>query len=140
MREFAEYESLSDHLEATVERLDNALFGEGAFVRGLMVRDGDQAIGYALFYPSFSSFRAERGLYLEDLYIRESHRQQGLGRRVLKHIAGIALTMGFERLDLLVLDWNTPAVDFYKSLGAETNTDERHFKFVDEAFRSLAGC
>ena len=137
MQEFAEYESLSDYLEATEERLHEALFGESAFVHGLLVRDGSEAVGYALFYPSFSSFRAERGIYLEDLYLRESHRKNGVGRQLLARVAAFTKGRGFSRIDFLVLDWNTTAIGFYKRLGAEINADERHFRFVDDAFASL---
>jgi GNAT superfamily N-acetyltransferase len=137
MQEFAEYEGLADHLKATEQRLSEAMFADKAYVQGLLVTDDRQPVGYALFYPSFSSFRAERGIYLEDLYIRASHRQAGIGRGVLKEIAALAFAQGLCRIDFLVLDWNETAIDFYKRLGAEANAEERHFRFVDEAFRCL---
>lgn len=138
MREFAVFEDLSDHFESTVEQLHEAMFGDGAFVEGLIAFDGDDAIGYALFFPYFASFRGQRGLYLEDIYIKQEYRGKGVGEAMLKEIASTAEKRGFERIDFMVLDWNTPAVKFYEKLGAIRDEDERHFKFTDEAFKKLA--
>ena len=104
---------------------------------GLIAFDGEQAIGYAIFYPNFATFRGQRGLYLEDIYIRDTYRGKGVGEAMLREIARFAAERGYERLDLLVLDWNTPAVNFYKKLGAVRDDDERHFKFTDDAFKKL---
>jgi ribosomal protein S18 acetylase RimI-like enzyme len=95
-------------------------------------------VGYALFYPAFSSFRGERGLYLEDLYIDPEYRRHDLGHRMIKALAARASELGYERIDFLVLDWNEPAVNFYLKHGAERNDDESHFKFAGDAFRVLA--
>ena len=104
----------------------------------VMIFDGETPIGYALFYPSFASFRGQRGLYLEDIYIKQEYRGKGVGETVLKHLAKMAKGRGFERIDFQVLDWNTPAIKFYEKLGAEMDTSERHFKYTDEAFENLA--
>lgn len=138
MREFAEYENLSEYCTVTEDRLYAAMFGAGAFVEGLIVLDGEVAIAYALFYPNFSTFRGERGLFLEDIYITEEYRRHNLGEKMLREIARIAKGRGCERLDFLVLDWNAPAVKFYLKHGAEKNDDERHFKFAGGAFERLA--
>lgn len=138
MREFAEFEHLADYLEVTKERLNVAMFGEEAFVGGLLLEIEGAAAGYALFYQYFASFRGQRGLYLEDLYISDAHRGKGLGEAMLKRIAQIAKGRGFERIDFQVLDWNTPAIDFYQKLGAEADETERHFKFCGIAFEELA--
>lgn len=138
MREFAEFENLLDHFETTVARLDRAMFGEGAFVEGLIAFDREDAIGYALFFPYFASFRGQRGLYLEDIYIKQEYRGKGVGEAMLKKIARTAEKRGFERIDFMVLEWNTPAVKFYEKLGAVRDEDERHFKFTDGAFKALA--
>src|SRR6476659_6142448 len=124
MREFAVYEDLLEYCTATEERLYTAMFSEGAFVEGLMARTGEKAVGYAIFHPSFSSFRAERGLYLEDLYIDSEYRRHDLGHRMLTRIASRARELDFERIDFMVLDWNEPAVRFYLKHGAEKNDDE----------------
>ncbi len=138
LREFAEYENLLDYVEITEDRLNIALFGEGKTAEAIVAFDGEIPIGYAVFYPSFSTFRGQRGFYLEDIYITKSYRKQGVGEMILKFIANLAKSRGFERIDFLVLEWNSPAVEFYKKLGAVRDDEERHFKFTDEAFQKLA--
>lgn len=137
LREFAEFENLSEYCTATEEGFYAAMFGDLAVVEGLMASDRESAVGYALFYPNFSSFRGQRGLYLEDIYIKTEYRRTGLGETMLKEIARLAASRGFERIDFMVLDWNTPAVKFYEKLGAVRDNEERHFKFTDKAFQRL---
>src|SRR5438105_1703273 len=84
VREFAEYEDLLEHLEVTRERLQKALFTDGAVVEGLVALEGETAIGYAFFFTNFASFRAQRGFYLEDLYVSSSHRGRGVGELMLR--------------------------------------------------------
>lgn len=138
LKEFAEYEELSEYCEITVERLRLAMFSADSNVEGLITLDGETPIAYALFFPSFASFRGQRGLYLEDIYIKPDYRRDNLGERMLRTIAATAVARGFERIDFNVLLWNTPAVNFYEKFGAVRNDDERHFKFDDEAFKRLA--
>jgi ribosomal protein S18 acetylase RimI-like enzyme len=138
LREFAEFEDLIDYHQVTEERLFAAMFDSNAVVEGLMVLDGDLPVGYALYYPSFSSFRGQRGLYLEDIYINEKYRGHGIGERLVRKVAGIAAARGCERLDFLVLEWNERAIKFYERLGAARDDSERHLKFTDQAFRQLA--
>jgi GNAT superfamily N-acetyltransferase len=138
MREFAAYEGLVEYCTADEERLRSAMFGEEAFVEGLIAINDEISVGYALFYPCFASFRAERGLYLEDIYIKPDHRRGGTGLIMLKEIARLATKRGMQRIDFQVLDWNKPAIDFYTKHGAVTNPDETHFKFSGEAFKTLA--
>lgn len=138
LREFAAFENLSEYCTATEERLHRAMFGDEAVVEGLIAFDGETPVGYALFYPNFSSFRGQRGLHLEDIFVTGSHRGKGVGLGLLKETARIAASRGFERIDFHVLDWNTPAVKFYKNLGAVCNAEETHFKFTDSAFDQLA--
>ncbi|MFL6467974.1 MAG: GNAT family N-acetyltransferase [Pyrinomonadaceae bacterium] len=139
MREFARYEDLESSLEVTEERLSAAMFDEGAFVEGLIAFNSDTPIGYAIFYPNFLTFRGQRGYFLEDLYVAQESRASGLGKAFLSLIAKMAQKRGFERIDFLVLDWNETAIGFYQKLGAVRSTDERHFKFTDNAFRQLCG-
>ena len=139
MRAFAEFERLLDYCEITVEKLENVLFGPGSFVESLVAFDDDgKLIAYSIFYPHFASFRGPTGYYLEDIFIDDSFRGRGLGEAMLRTIANIAAKRGFDRIDFQVLDWNTPAVNFYLKLGAVRDDSERHFKFTDEAFKSLA--
>ncbi len=135
IREFAAFENLSDFCEVTEQALHAAVFDRQAVADGLIALDGDAAIGYAIFYPNFASFRGQRGLYLEDIYVQQAYRKQGVGETMIRELARIASARGFERIDFLVLDWNTPAVRFYEKLGAIRDDDEGHFKFTDDAFR-----
>jgi GNAT superfamily N-acetyltransferase len=138
LREFAEYESLLDYLEVNEERLNAALFGEGAVAEAIIAFVDDSAVGYAIFYPNFATFRGQRGMYLEDIYIQPAHRRGGTGEKMLRYICRLAKERGLERMDFMVLDWNTPAGNFYKKLGAQIDQQERHFKFTDQAFKELA--
>jgi GNAT superfamily N-acetyltransferase len=136
--EFAEYEKLLDSFEVTEERLKIALFGDGKVAEAIVALDGETAIGYAIFFPYFATFRGQRGIYLEDIYLTKSARGKGVGEMMLKYIAKLAKERGFERIDFQVLQWNAPAIGFYEKLGAERNDEERHFKFAGEAFENLA--
>lgn len=138
LREFADFENLSDYCTATEERLYMAMFGDNAVVEGLIALDGETPVAYALYYPNFSSFRGERGIHLDDIYITSAYRKNGVGELILKKIAQIAASRGFERIDFNVLEWNTPALKFYDKHGAVCNKEERHFKFAGEAFETLA--
>lgn len=138
LREFAAFENLSSYCTATEDQLHSAMFGSKSIVEGLIAYDGDVAAAFALYYPNFSSFRAERGFHLEDLYISSDCRGKGIGEAILKEIARDAASRGFMRIDFNVLGWNTPALEFYKKLGAASNDEEAHFKFAGEAFEQLA--
>ena len=139
IREFAAFENLSEFCEVTEEKLADALFGANSCVEGLLAFDGETPIGYALFYENFASFRGQRGLYLEDLYVKPEFRGRKIGEAFLKRLAAIAKSRNFERIDFLVLDWNEPAIKFYGKLGAKRDESERHFRFVGEAFENLGG-
>jgi GNAT superfamily N-acetyltransferase len=138
MREFAEYEKLLEFFEVTEERLETALFGDGKVADAILAFDGAEAIAYAIFFPNLATFRGQRGIYLEDIFITKNARGRGLGEMMLKYIAGHAKARGFERIDFQVLQWNTPAIEFYERLGAHRDDEERHFKFTDDAFQKLA--
>lgn len=139
MREFAEFENLLDYVEVTEERLNVALFGAGKVADAIVAFDGETPVGYAVFYPNFATFRGQRGLYLEDIFIKKEYRGKGVGETIIKYLAKLGKERGFERIDFQVLEWNTPAIKFYEKLGANRDNEERHFKFTDEAFRNLAG-
>jgi GNAT superfamily N-acetyltransferase len=139
MRDFARYENLEQFLEVTEKRMEAAMFGDDTFVKGLIAFDGETALGYAIFYPNFLTFRGQRGYFLEDLYVTEAARGKGVGQAMLRTIARMAAERGFERIDFLVLDWNKTAINFYEKLGADRADDERHFTFTGAAFQALAG-
>lgn len=139
VREFAEYEKLLEFCEVTEEKLRAAMFGERPCVEGLMAFDEENtAIGYALFYENFASFRGQRGVYLEDLYVVREMRQAGVGLTLMQHLARLAKERGCGRIDWQVLTWNEPAIRFYELLGAEIDESERHWKIVGADFERLA--
>jgi GNAT superfamily N-acetyltransferase len=117
--ELAEYEHLTHELRATEQGLVAALFGERPVAEALIAeRDGD-ALGYALYFPTFSSFLTSTGVWLEDLFVRPSHRGEGVGGALLSAVAARVREQGGERLEWAVLDWNELALGFYHRLGAE---------------------
>ena len=138
MREFAEFVELTDYLTVTEESLERAIFGESAFVSCLVALDGETCVGYALYFPAFKSFRGERSVYLEDLYVSPDWRGRGIGLSLLKAVAHDGRKRGFDRMDWQALRWNTEAIDFYKSLGAEADDKNVDFRLRGEAFRKLA--
>jgi GNAT superfamily N-acetyltransferase len=138
MAKFAEYVSLSDYLTANEDRLSQAVFGDGAFVEMLVAAERHELVGYAIYYPHFSSFRAERGFYLEDIFVAQHCRGCGIGLEILKQIARQAAERGFNRIDFQVLSTNATALKFYKGLGADVNNDELRMKFSGPAFDRLA--
>lgn len=139
IRDFAAFENLSEYCEVTEEKLYAAMFSANSCVESLIAfNHKNEAIGYALFYENFASFRGQRGVYLEDLYVAPEARNAGVGLMLIKHLAQITTARGAERIDFLVLDWNETAIKFYQKLGAEIDEAERHFKFVGASFESLA--
>lgn len=138
LSEFAAYENLSEYCTATEGRFAAALFEKGSVAEGLVCESSDTLVGYAIFYPRFTTFRGELGFYLEDIYISQEYRGGGLGKMLLAEIAKRAAARGFERIDFQVMNRNTPAINFYRSLGAESNDGETHFKFAGGAFQALA--
>lgn len=138
IREFAAFENLSEFCEVTEENLTDAMFGAESCVEGLMAFDENAPIGYVLFYENFASFRGQRGLYLEDLYVKPAYRRLKIGEAFLRKLARIARSRNFKRIDFMVLEWNENAIKFYKKLGAEMDAEERHFKFTDAAFEKLS--
>ncbi|KND32430.1 GNAT family N-acetyltransferase [Streptomyces acidiscabies] len=121
IRELAEYERAVEQATATEEQLREALFGEQPAAYALIAEDDGTggAVGYALWFPRFSTWTGTRGLHLEDLYIRPSARGAGHGKALLAALAAICVSRGYERFEWWVLDWNDPAIAVYKSLGAE---------------------
>ncbi|MDQ3633597.1 MAG: GNAT family N-acetyltransferase [Acidobacteriota bacterium] len=138
MREFAEHSNLLEYLEVSENALQEVMFSKDAFVRSLLAFAGETPIAYAFFYPTFSSFRGQKSVYLEDIFITSEYRKYGIGEGMLREIARIGKEFGAVRMDFQVLKWNEPAIGFYKKYGVIMDEDERHFKFTDEAFEKLA--
>ncbi|MFF8607920.1 GNAT family N-acetyltransferase [Streptomyces sp. NPDC015346] len=140
VRELAEYEKALDEARATEEQLREALFGEhpAAFAHIAETDEGEVA-GFALWFLNFSTWRGVHGIYLEDLYVRPSMRGGGHGKALLRELARICVERGYERLEWSVLDWNTPSINFYKSLGARPQDEWTVYRLTDEALASLGG-
>ncbi|WP_454752410.1 N-acetyltransferase family protein [Cupriavidus necator] len=137
----AEYEKLTHIVEATPQKIQDALFGATPHAEAVLVdvesEGGRQAVGFALFFHNFSTFLAKPGLYLEDLYVDPAWRGHGLGKALLKHLAALAVTRGCGRFEWSVLDWNQPSIDFYQAMGADVLPDWRICRVTGEALAKL---
>ena len=136
--EFAEFEKLSGVFTITENDLREAIFGESKFVNCLVAEGENKLVGYALFFPVFKSFRGERSMFLEDLYISPEIRGRGLGLRMLREAARTAKEQNCVRMDWQALRWNRDAIEFYKNLGAEADDENFDFHLRGEAFDKLA--
>lgn len=139
IRELARYERLEDQVVMTEGRLTDSLFGEHRYAETLIAEDGGDPVGFALFFHNYSTFLAQPGIYLEDLFVVPEQRGNGVGRALLERLARIAVERGCGRLEWAVLDWNVDAIGFYKRLGATPNADWTVYRLAGEALRSLAG-
>ncbi|HWF09936.1 MAG TPA: GNAT family N-acetyltransferase [Bryobacteraceae bacterium] len=139
IRALAEYEKLAHVCCATEEQLRRTLFGPKPGAEVLLARDGEQAIGFALFFPNYSTFLAQPGLYLEDLFVTPEARGKGAGRALLRKLARLAVERGCGRLEWAVLDWNEPSIGFYKKLGAVAMDDWTTYRLTAEPLKKLAG-
>lgn len=139
IKELAEYERLSTEVVATEELLRDSLFGERAVAEVIIGYEGDRAVGFALFFHNFSTFLGRRGLYLEDLYVKPEARGRGRGRALLVYLARLARERNCGRLEWAVLDWNKPAIEFYRNLGARPMKEWMIFRLTGEALDHLAG-
>jgi GNAT superfamily N-acetyltransferase len=138
LRELAEYERLGDQVRATEELFDRALFSERPAAEALIAERAAEPVGYALFFPTFSTFLAIQGVWLEDLFVRPGHRKSGAGRALLAAVAARARERGAERLEWSALDWNELALGFYRGLGAQRMDEWVTHRLVGDALRSLA--
>jgi GNAT superfamily N-acetyltransferase len=139
IRELAEYEQLEDELHATGELLGEALFGERPVAEALIAERGGEPAGYALFFPTFSSFLAVQGVWLEDLFVRPAHRRAGVGKALLAAVAATVRERGGGRLEWAALDWNELALGFYRGIGAQTMGEWITHRLVGEPLLRLAG-
>jgi GNAT superfamily N-acetyltransferase len=139
IRELAEYEKLLDRVTTTEELLRETLFGTRPAAEVLLAYETDEPVGFAIYFFNYSTFMGRPGLYLEDLFVRPSVRGQGFGRALLAHLAQIAIERNCGRMEWAVLDWNEPAIGFYKRLGAVPMDDWTVFRVWDKALTDLAG-
>lgn len=138
IRELAEYENLAHEAVADEATLAAQLFGDRPAAEVVIAEVDGQPAGFALFFHNFSTFLGKRGLYLEDLYVKPDYRGLGLGRRLMVHLAGVAIERDCGRFEWSVLDWNAPAIAFYRQLGALPLDEWTVQRVTGEALRALA--
>jgi GNAT superfamily N-acetyltransferase len=138
IKELGEYERLAHEVVATEEILTETLFGDRPYAEVIIAYFDNEPVGYALYFHSFSTFLGRPGLYLEDVYVRPSLRGKGIGKALLATLARIAVDRKCGRLEWAVLNWNEPAIGFYKSLGAKPMDAWTVYRMTDEPLAQLA--
>jgi GNAT superfamily N-acetyltransferase len=138
IRALAEYERLADQAVGTEEQIRETLFGERPAAEVVLAFDRDEPAGFALFFHNYSTFLTRPGVYLEDLFVFPRYRGQGLGRRLLAHIARIAVDRGCGRFEWAVLDWNVDAIRVYEGVGAKPVNDWIIYRLTGDALTRLA--
>jgi GNAT superfamily N-acetyltransferase len=138
VRELARFEKLDHLVVATEAQLRAELGAQPPVIEASIAWRGGQALGFALYFHNFSTFLGRRGLYLEDLYVVPEARRQGVGRALIVHLASIAAQRDCARFEWSVLDWNSRAIDFYRSIGAEVLPDWRICRVTGAALDRLA--
>ncbi len=137
VHDLAEYEKLPELCHLTVEKLERSLFGEKPALFGHVAVVDEIVVGYTLWFLNYSTWEGVHGIYLEDLYVHPDQRGSGLGKALLVTLAQIACERGYARVEWSVLDWNTPSIDFYKSLGAIAMDGWSVFRLTDQTLRRI---
>lgn len=138
IRELAEYERAPDDAVATESQLREVLFGEKPAAEVLLAFENSEPVGFAVYFFNFSTWLGRPGLYLEDLFVRPARRGKGYGRALLERLAQIAHERGCGRMEWAVLDWNEPAIQFYKKLGAKPMDEWTVFRLTSDGIAALA--
>ncbi|MDR2795101.1 MAG: GNAT family N-acetyltransferase [Spirochaetaceae bacterium] len=136
IRALAEYEHLEDQVEATAEGLRRTIFADKR-AEALIAEYEGQAAGFALFFHNYSTFKGKPGIYLEDLFVKPGLRGKGIGGALLRNLAGLAARRGCGRLEWACLDWNTPSIAFYRSIGAVPLSDWTTYRVTEEKLAGL---
>jgi GNAT superfamily N-acetyltransferase len=138
IRDLAEYERSPDSVEIESEQLRTALFGDSPTVFAHVAAEGGRILGMAIWFLNFSTWTGRSGIYLEDLYVRPEERARGIGRALIAALASVALQAGYGRIDWSVLDWNEPAIRFYRSVGAVPMDEWTGFRLSGPGIVALA--
>lgn len=138
IQDLAEYEKLAHQVVATEQKLIDTLFSSAPAAEVVIVESDGEPAGFALFFHNYSTFLAQKGLYLEDLFVLPAHRNKGLGKLLLSYLANLAVARGCGRFEWSVLDWNQPAIDFYQSQGAKLMHDWRITRLTGAELQALA--
>ena len=138
IKALAEYERLAHEVEATEDDIRDSLFGDWPGAEVVLAYVGSDLAGFALFFHNYSTFLGRRGLYLEDLFVLPAYRSKGVGRRLLSHLARVAVERRCGRMEWWVLDWNESAIRFYQSIGALPMDDWTVYRLQGDALARLA--
>lgn len=134
IKELAEYEKLLHEVVTTEDQLEKVIFGEQKFVEVLIAELDGTLAGQTIFFQNFSTFLGRPGLYIEDLYVRPELRGKGIGKALLNEVIKLAKQRNCGRVEWVVLDWNQPAIDFYKSIGAKSLDEWTIFRLTEDNF------
>ncbi len=139
IRALSQYEKLEHEVTMTEDKLRASMFGPRPYAEALLAEEDGKPVGFALFFHNYSTFLAQPGLYLEDLYVLESHRGKGIGKALLVRLAKIAVERNCGRMEWAVLDWNVDAIGFYEKLGAKPNSEWTVYRLTGDSLNGLAG-
>lgn len=139
IRALADYERLTDAVVLDEDELREHLFGPRPYAEVLLAETEGKVVGFALYFHNFSTFLGKPGIYLEDLFVEPAYRGQGHGKALLQELARIAVQRGCGRLEWSVLNWNEPALQFYRSLGAAPMDEWKVYRLTGESLRQLGG-
>lgn len=134
----AEYERMADALVATEQMIRESFFGATPHAQAAMARIGGEAVGYAVWFFTYSTFLSRPGLYLEDVFVLPAWRGKGIGKALLRHLARIAVERGCGRFEWSVLDWNETAIRFYRGIGARPMDEWTVYRMTGDAIKQLA--
>ena len=138
IKALAEYERLAHEVVATETLVRESLFGPAAHAQAVIARVAGQAVGFAIWFSTYSTFLSRPGIYLEDLFVLPAWRGHGIGKALLRHLARIAVDRGCGRIEWSVLDWNDTAIRFYRSLGARAMNEWTVYRLTGDAIARLA--
>ena len=136
--DLAIYEKAEHEVKTDAAGIRDSLFGEGSTAHGLICENDGQPIGYAVYFFNYSTWLGKHGLYLEDLYVSPEARGLGAGKALLRHLAQLAVARGCGRFEWSVLDWNTPAIEFYESFGARPQSEWTIYRLTGQALLDFA--
>jgi len=138
IKALAEYEHLAHEVQATEDGLRTSLFGPRPAAEVVIARIGDAPVGFAVYFHNYSTFVGRPGLYMEDLFVMPEHRRRGIGRKLLAHVAAVAVERNCGRMEWAVLDWNTSAIHVYRAVAARSMDEWTVFRLTGDELRDLA--
>jgi GNAT superfamily N-acetyltransferase len=138
IKELAIYEKAEHEVVTTPDEIRESIFGPGSTVRALICNIGESVVGFAVYFFNYSTWQGKNGLYLEDLYVSPEHRGAGAGKALLQYLAREAVALNCGRFEWSVLDWNTPAIEFYESIGAKPQAEWIRYRLDGDALTQFA--